>query len=90
MDILSLRYHGLSPASGHQLCALPFLCPRVPVSPGGELLHVSGALVFVAVTQGISLDHLTLDPRGNFDPGFHGTRIIREAVLGRLPPQGTA
>ena len=79
-------------ASGHQFCALPLLCSRVPLSPGGEALHTSGELVFTsadtvfaAVTQGMPLDHLA---RGACIPGSHRTVTIIEIVLRRLPSLG--
>lgn len=53
----------LIPASWHCLHILPFLCSRVPVSLREELLHMSDTLVFVAITRGAPLDHLTPDAR---------------------------
>ena len=63
-----------------------FLCHvGVPVSPGGELLHVLGTLIFisdgidfVAAAQGMSHDYLALVKRGGCIPGSHGTETIRK------------
>lgn len=46
--------------------------------------HVTGALVFVAVTQGTPLDYLALETRGACIPGPMGLYKL-EAVFGRLP-----
>lgn len=69
----------------------------MPASLEEELLYVSGApvfmsgaLVFAATTQRIPLDILALVARRVCIPGSHGTVTIRERVLGKLPPQGTA
>lgn len=45
-------------ASKEQLCTLPQPCSRDLVSPRKELVPMSGALVFVAMAQGIPPDHL--------------------------------
>lgn len=46
--------------SGHQLCTLPLPHFRSLVSPGKELVHLSGTLIFVTIAQGTPLDHLAL------------------------------
>lgn len=58
---------------------------RMLVSLKGELVHVSNALVFtfgtpvfVAATQGMPFDHLTLVARSAFACGTHGTIIERQ------------
>lgn len=51
-------------AGGSHFCALPLLHSRALVSTGGELLHMSGILLFVAATQRIVLDCLALEARG--------------------------
>lgn len=48
----------------------------------GMPVFTAGALVFIAGAQGIPLGHLALVARGAYVPGS----IIRETVLGRLPP----
>lgn len=42
------------------------------MSPGGESLHTSGAPIFMAATQGISLDCLALGARRASVPGPMG------------------
>ena len=61
---------------------------RVPISPGWKSLHASGALVFVAASQGTPLDCLVLKTRRPCITGSHGTVTIRETILGRLSPPG--
>lgn len=75
-----------TPASGHHLHALFLPHSRAPESPRGELLHMSGALVFtpgdpsfVAATQGTPLDCLALEARGACLLGFHRTVTIRDS-----------
>lgn len=46
------------------LCSPLAVLQSVPVSPGEELVHMSGALVFVAATQGTPLGYLALEARG--------------------------
>lgn len=43
---------------------LPLPHSRAPVSPGRELLHVSGVPIFVAAAQGTALCHLALVASG--------------------------
>ena len=64
-------------------------------SPGGELLHITGALVFTsgvpvfaAATQGMPLDCLALVPRRACVFAPHRIVTFGETVLGRLPPSG--
>lgn len=83
-----MLYLCISPTGGQHLHT-PVLYPRKPVSPEGKLLLLASAPVFVAMTQGIPLGHLMLDARGNLDPGFHGTIIIRSFLAG-YQPMGTA
>ena len=49
---------------GYHLGSLFLLFFRTSVSPGRELLHMSGILLFVAATQRIVLDCLALEARG--------------------------
>lgn len=65
------------------------------MSPRGELPHtscdpifMSGDPAFVAPTQGMPLDCLVLEGDGICVLGSHGTVIIGDSVLGRLPPPG--
>lgn len=53
-------------------CTLPLPYSRAPVSPERELLHVSGAPIFVAAVQGTPLDCLALEARGTCIPGPMG------------------
>lgn len=54
----------------------------------GVPVFASGALVFAADAQGISLDCLTLVGAGDDVPRSHRIVTIREGVLGRLPSPG--
>lgn len=54
----------------------------------GALVFTFDDPVFAAATQGAPLDHLALEARGSCIPGSHGTRTIRDSVLGRLLPSG--
>lgn len=47
-----------------------------------ETLHTSGALDFVAATQGMPFHYLILVTRSACIPRFHGTVAIGEVVLG--------
>lgn len=44
--------------------------PKAPVSPGKELLDMSGAPVFVATTYWVSIH--CLEAKGDSDPGMIG------------------
>lgn len=61
---------------------------RVPISPGGELLHISGASEFVAATQEMNNDFLVMVASGVWIHGWHGTVTKKEKILSRLPPTG--
>lgn len=50
----------------------------------GALFFLSGTLVFVAIAQGMTLDHLALVARAACILGTYRTQAIREMVLGRL------
>lgn len=59
----------------------------------GEQLHragvpvfASGALDFLAASQGIPLDHLAMMARGTCNPGPFGIITTRDIILGSLPP----
>lgn len=75
-----------------RLHILSVLHSGAPAFPAGELLHTSGAPVFfisgdpvfVAASQGMPLDCLTLEAREAYIPGSHGTVTIKEIILGRL------
>lgn len=58
-------------------------CSGTAVSLRGEVLHIPGALVFIAATEGVALDLRALVFLGS-------TRLITvtERVFGRLPPPG--
>lgn len=73
------------PASEHYLHALLLPYSRTPVSPRGELLHLSGGPVFAATAHWVPLDHLALKAKGACVPGSHRTITIRDSVLGKLP-----
>lgn len=60
---------------------------RLPVSPGRETLHASGALAFMAATQGTPLDCLAPETRGRALLGPIGD-CNNQTVIGRLPPSG--
>lgn len=74
--------------------SLPSLvsCSRAAVSPRGDILHVSvpqflsGAPIFVAATQGTTLDYLALKVRRSFTLESPETETINKTVLGRLAP----
>ena len=51
---------------GHHLNTLPLPCSASLVSPRKELIHFSGALIFVPATQGAPLDHLVLVASGAY------------------------
>ena len=53
-------------ASGHHLCTLPLPHYNSQVSPRKELIHSSGALIVLTVTQGTSLDYPTLVASGAY------------------------
>lgn len=64
----------------------------MPISLRGNVLHMSGALVFmsealmlVAVTEGMSLECLAVVASGACVPEFHRTTTIGERVLSSLP-----
>lgn len=80
----------LSATFVHSLCCTP----ELKLSPRGELLHMSGTLVFMsgdpvfmAVPQRTPLDCLTLEAKQSCIP-CPTTATIRETVLGRLPLPG--
>ena len=51
LELFSFLFFFFFLPGGHHLYALPLPRTRVPVSLGGELLHVSGVPVFVAATR---------------------------------------
>lgn len=64
----------------------------MPISLRGNVLHMSGALVFmsgalmlVAVTEGMPLECLAVMASGACVPESHRTATIRERVLSSLP-----
>lgn len=61
-------------------------CSRVPESPRGELLYVSGPPVFEA-TSWMIFNHLALEGKRVCGHEFHES-ITREMVLGLLPLPG--
>lgn len=74
-------------ASSCHLHVRPLPHPRLLVSPGKKLVHIFGALVFVAATKGTPLDSLVLVTSGACTQGSHRT-IVTETVLGWLYTQG--
>lgn len=79
----SLLKHSLRMETGsYHLCAHPLLSSRVPVSPGRELSHTSGALIFVAASQGMFLNCLVLETREACVPGSMGTSITESPRKG--------
>lgn len=54
----------------------------------GAPVFTSGALVLVAASQGIPLDHLPLIVRRAYLPGSHGTATSGGTVLDRVPHPG--
>ena len=54
------------------------------------LFFISGDLVFVAASQGMLLNCLTLEAREAYIPGSHGTVTIKRQFLADSDPQGTA
>lgn len=67
---------------------------RTLIPPGGELLHMSGAPVFLSCDLSLlplpprgcpmPQDHPALEDRGAHVPESHGTIAIRNSLLGRL------
>lgn len=63
--------------SAYHLCTLPL--PHLSswlVSPGKELVPSSGALIFVAATQGTPLEHLAMVASGTYT--HSSRRTVRE------------
>lgn len=66
----------------------------MPVSPRGELLRTSNALVFftsctpvfIVAAQEMPLEHLAVEATEVCILESQGAITIREAVLGRVPP----
>ena len=58
---------------------------QAPVPPRGELVHMSGALVFMSAVQGISLDRLVLLPSMACVMGPKGLITNEETMLGWPP-----
>ena len=51
-------------ASGCHLCTLPLPHSRPPISPGRELVHSPGTLIFVTAAKKTPLDCLALAASG--------------------------
>ena len=91
-SIVSVLLVCLTKSSGHhlfifsfsrcQLHALHLSHSTDPVSPRAGLLHMSGAPGFAAATQGMPLDHPTLEVRGAGVPGSVSTSSAK-SVLSR-------
>lgn len=82
----SLLKHSLRMVTGsYHICAHPLLSSRVPVSPGRELSHTSGALIFAAASQGMFLNCLFLETKEVCVPGSMGTSITELPRKGITP-----
>lgn len=63
----------------------PYLLEKL-LHTSTSLVFMTGASIFLAAIQGMTLDHLALDTRVVCIPRAYGTVIIR--ILDRLPPPG--
>lgn len=86
-----MKYSPKMEAERHQsLHSLSLSCSRLPVSPGKELVHSSGTLIFVAVTQGTLVDYLALVASRAYAHRSHRTIINRECLTSYHPKGTTA
>lgn len=94
LQVQSICSSSISPARRHNIHTLHLLCSRVPVSSRGSLIQCGalvfklGALVSVAITQGMPFDDPALKASGASNPGVPQDYNNQRDSLSKLPLPG--